>query len=110
MNPHKTRPTLNELEQMPLMSLRREIAQLCVDAALADNGEVLADAEALAMAPDPEPERIVELWRLLRGQWQCALCGLINPPGGHMHVNLDIPERLVRGRMDGISDSTDGES
>ena len=68
MTRHKTRPTLNELEQMPLMSLRREIAQLCVDAAIADHAEVLADAEMLAMDPDPKPERILELWNLLRGE------------------------------------------
>jgi len=45
-----------------------EIAQLCVDAGLADNGEVLAEAEMLAMDPDPQPERIVELWNRLRGE------------------------------------------
>jgi hypothetical protein len=68
MSRHRTRPTLEELEQMPLVSLRREIAQLCVDAAIADNTEVLADAEMLAMDPDPEPERIVGLYDLLRGE------------------------------------------
>jgi len=66
MSRHKTRPTLDELKQMPLVSLRREIAQLCVDAAIADHAEVLADAEMLAMDPDPKPERIVELWNLLQ--------------------------------------------
>jgi hypothetical protein len=52
---------------MPLVSLRREIAQLCVNAAIADHSEVLADAEILAMDPNPAPERIVELWNLLLG-------------------------------------------
>jgi hypothetical protein len=66
MNRGKTRPTLDELKEMPLGHLRREIAQLCVDAAIADHAEVLADAEMLAMDPDPSPERIVELWNLLR--------------------------------------------
>lgn len=64
---HRTRPTLDELKQMPLVSLRREIAQLCLDAAIADHAEVLADAEMLAMDPDPQPERIVEMWSRLRG-------------------------------------------
>jgi hypothetical protein len=62
----KTRPTLDELKEMPLAHLRREIAQLCVDAAIADHAEVLADAEMLAIDPHPDPERIVELWSLLR--------------------------------------------
>jgi len=77
MNRHKTRPTLDELKQMPLVSLRREIAQLCVDAAIADHAEVLADAEMLAMDPDPLPERIVELWNVLRGPLNqtCLRCG-----------------------------------
>ncbi len=67
MKRHKRRPTLDELKQMPVGLLRMEIAQLCVDAGLADNGEVLAEAEMLAMDPDPQPERIVELWNQLRG-------------------------------------------
>lgn len=65
---HKRRPTLDELKEMPLGLLRMEIAQLCVDAALADNGEVLAEVELLAMEPEPQPERIVELWNQLRGE------------------------------------------
>ena len=64
---HRTRPTLDELKQMPLGRLRSEIAQLCVSAAIVEHAEVLADAEMLAMDPDPQPERIVELWSLLRG-------------------------------------------
>lgn len=66
MKQPKRRPKLDELKQMPAGLLRMEIAQLCVDAGLADNGEVLADAEMLAMDPDPQPERIVELWNQLR--------------------------------------------
>jgi hypothetical protein len=68
MNRGKTRPTLSELKEMPVGLLRKEIAQLCVDAAIADHTEVLADAEMLGMDPDPSPERIVELWSLLRGE------------------------------------------
>ena len=68
MSRHKTRPTLDELKKMPIGGLRAEIAQLCVDAAIADHAEVLADAEMLAMDPDPKPERIVELWNMLRGE------------------------------------------
>jgi phage tail protein X len=64
----RTGPTLDDLKQMPLGHLRGEIAQLCADAGLADNAEVLAEAEMLAMDPDPEPERIVELWSRLRGE------------------------------------------
>jgi hypothetical protein len=37
-----------------------------MDAALADNAEVLADAEMLAMDPNPSPQRIAELWNRLR--------------------------------------------
>jgi len=59
---------LDELKQMPIRLLRAEIAQLCVDAAIADHAEVLADAEVLAMDPDPKPERIAELWTLLRSE------------------------------------------
>ncbi len=66
MRQHKRRPTLGELKEMPTGLLRMEIAQLCVDAGLADNGEVLAEAEMLAMDPDPQPEKIVELWNRLR--------------------------------------------
>jgi hypothetical protein len=66
MQQHKRRPTLGELKEMPVGLLRMEIAQLCVDAGLADNGDVLAEAEMLAMDPDPQPEKIVELWNLLR--------------------------------------------
>jgi len=66
MKQPKRRPKLDELKQMPAGLLRMEIAQLCVDAGLADNGEVLADAEMLAMDPDPQPEKIVELWNRLR--------------------------------------------
>jgi len=64
----KTRPTLDQLKEMPIGALRTEIAQLCVDAAIADHAEVLADAEMLAMDSDPSPERIVELWNMLRGE------------------------------------------
>jgi len=67
MNRHKAHPTLDELKQMPLGRLRSEIAQLCVSAAIVEHAEVLADAEMLAMDPDPAPERIVELWSRLRG-------------------------------------------
>lgn len=61
----KRRPTLDELKEMPPGLVMMEIAQLCVDAALADNAEVLASAEALSVEPDPQPERIVELWNQL---------------------------------------------
>jgi len=67
MTRQKTQPTLDQLKDMPLGLLRAEIAQLCVDAAISDHAEVLADAEMLAMDPDPQPERIVELWNMLRG-------------------------------------------
>ena len=68
MKQPKRRPTLEELKQMPVGLLRMEIAQLCVDAGLADNGEVLAEAEMLAMDLDPQPDRIVELWNRLRAE------------------------------------------
>jgi hypothetical protein len=60
-------PTLAELEAATLRGMREEIAKICLSAGLADNAEVLAEAEMLAMDPDPEPERIVELWSRLRG-------------------------------------------
>lgn len=66
MKQPKRRPTLDELKAMPPGLVMMEIAQLCVDAALADNAEVLASAEALSVDPDPQPERIVELWNQLR--------------------------------------------
>lgn len=65
MKQPKRRPTLDELKAMPPGLVMMEIAQLCVDAALADNAEVLASAEALSVEPDPQPERIVELWNQL---------------------------------------------
>jgi len=66
---------------MSLAHLRGEIAQLCVDAGLADHAEVLADAEMLAMDPDPSPERIVELGNLLRGGQTCPRCGAVGAAG-----------------------------
>lgn len=60
--------TLDELKEMPPGLLRMEIAQLVFDAGLADNAEVHAEAELLMMDPDPQPERIVELWNQLRGE------------------------------------------
>jgi hypothetical protein len=66
MERHRKRPTLDELKELSPGLLRIEIAQLCMDAALADNSEVLADAEALSVEPNPQPERIVELWNRLR--------------------------------------------
>jgi hypothetical protein len=93
MQQHKRRPTLEELKEMPTGLLRMEIAQLCVDSALADNGEVLAEAEMLAMDPDPQPEKILELWNRLRGEIAT-----------HLTVDPKIPERQVKGRMDDIPD------
>jgi hypothetical protein len=66
MERHRKRPTLDELKELSPGLLRIEIAQLCMDAALADNAEVLADAEMLAMDPNPSPQRIAELWNRLR--------------------------------------------
>lgn len=63
----KRRPSLDELKAMPIGLLRMEIAQLVFDAGLADNAEVHTEAELLIMDPDPQPERIVELWNQLRG-------------------------------------------
>jgi len=60
--------SLEEMKEAPVGLLRLEIAKICVDAGLADNGEVLAEAEMLAMDPDPQPEKIVELWNRLRGE------------------------------------------
>jgi hypothetical protein len=54
-------------EAATLRGMREEIAKICLSAGLADNSEVLAEAEMLAMDPDPQPERIVELWNVLRG-------------------------------------------
>ena len=58
--------TVEEIKAMSRSEIRTEIATLCFTAARADNGEVLAEAEMLAMDPDPQPERIVELWNQLR--------------------------------------------
>jgi hypothetical protein len=83
MNRGKTRPTLSELKEMPVGLLRKEIAQLCVDATIADHAEVLADAEMLGMDPDPSPERILELWNLLRDPPNqiCPRCGAVGHRG-----------------------------
>ena len=67
MQQHKRRPTIDELKEMPIGLLRMEIAQLVFDAGLADNAEVHTEAERLMLDPDPQPERIVELWNQLRG-------------------------------------------
>ncbi len=61
-------PTIAELQKSPLKARKEAIAAICFQAGLADNGEVLAEAEMLAMDPDPRPEKIVELWNRLRGE------------------------------------------
>lgn len=63
---HLHRPSLEQMREMSRSEIRTEIAALCFYSGLADNGEVLAEAEMLAMDPDPQPERIVELWNQLR--------------------------------------------
>lgn len=65
MKQDKRRPTLDELKDMPTGLLKIEIAQLCFDAGLSENYDIQSQAEMLSMEPDPQPERIVELWNQL---------------------------------------------
>lgn len=62
----KRRPNLEELRRMPAGLLKMEIAQICVDAALAERQEILTEAEAMLLNVEPQPEAIVELWSRLR--------------------------------------------
>lgn len=61
----KRRPTLDELKEMPPGLLAMEVAQLCVDAAIAGQQDILTEAESM-MLSQPQPEAIVELWNRLR--------------------------------------------
>lgn len=80
MQKEKRRPTLDELKAMPLDLLHMEIAQLCLDAGLADNADVLREAEHLMLDPAPSPEFIVELWNQLRASGSTPIESPIERP------------------------------
>lgn len=86
MKQDKRRPTLDELKEMPTGLLKIEIAQLCFDAGLSENYDIQSQAEMLSMEPDPQPERIVELWNQLRASGS-------NSTGAQPFIDRLEPER-----------------
>lgn len=80
MKQDKRRPTLDELKEMPAGLLKIEIAQLCFDAGLSENYDIQSQAEMLSMEPDPQPERIVELWNQLRASGSTPIESPIERP------------------------------
>lgn len=62
----KKRPTLEQLKSLPPELWQLEVAQIGVDAALADNDQI--EGEAITLMDDPEltPEMVVELREKLR--------------------------------------------
>ena len=68
MSREKRRPTLEQLKVLPLEMWQLEVAQIGVDANLAEQSEVEDEAIRLMDDPNLTPEMVVEL----REQLRCA--------------------------------------
>lgn len=63
----KKRPTLEQLKEMPVELLQLEVAQIGVDASLADQNQIESEAIILMDSPDITAEKVVALRDRLKG-------------------------------------------